>query len=117
MEDVDMESKEFLRGSDLSQIRRITRPNVKTVKQDEDDLVFMQIDVDQYTKQAPGKLSHSLLPPEHIKTSIDSTVASTLRIFGINEKGNSICCNVHNFIPYFYVEAPANVMVTPQDAD
>lgn len=29
-----------------------------------------------------------------------------MRLFGITEEGNSICCHVHGFSPYFYVDAP-----------
>lgn len=29
-----------------------------------------------------------------------------LRLFGITEEGNSVCCHVHGFSPYFYVDAP-----------
>ena len=30
-----------------------------------------------------------------------------MRMFGINDNGNSICCHVHGFCPYFYVTAPS----------
>lgn len=29
-----------------------------------------------------------------------------IRIFGINKAGNSICLNVHNFTPFFYIKVP-----------
>lgn len=29
-----------------------------------------------------------------------------MRMYGINDAGNSICCHVHGFSPYFYVTAP-----------
>ena len=31
-----------------------------------------------------------------------------MRMFGINRAGNSICCHVHGFHPYFYVTASPN---------
>lgn len=29
-----------------------------------------------------------------------------MRMFGINDAGNSVCCHVHGFSPYFYVTCP-----------
>ena len=29
-----------------------------------------------------------------------------IRMWGITERGNSVCCNVHGFTPYFYCAAP-----------
>lgn len=31
-----------------------------------------------------------------------------IRIFGVNEKGNSVCLNVENFTPFFYIKVPDN---------
>ena len=31
-----------------------------------------------------------------------------MRMFGVNRGGNSVCCHVHGFHPYFYVTAPPN---------
>ena len=31
-----------------------------------------------------------------------------MRMFGINRAGNSVCCHVHGFHPYFYVTASPN---------
>nr|BCB92279.1 DNA polymerase delta catalytic subunit [Cyzicus gifuensis] len=30
------------------------------------------------------------------------------RIFGVTRDGNSVCCHVHGFAPYFYITAPQN---------
>ncbi|XP_029769783.1 DNA polymerase delta catalytic subunit-like, partial [Terrapene carolina triunguis] len=30
-----------------------------------------------------------------------------LRMFGVTAAGNSVCCHIHGFAPYFYVPAPA----------
>ena len=49
-----MDDKEFLKGSDLSFARPIRRPGFRLPKPEKEDLIFMQIDVDQYTKAAPG---------------------------------------------------------------
>jgi hypothetical protein len=31
-----------------------------------------------------------------------------IRVYGVNEIGNSVLCNVHGFTPYFFVPAPPN---------
>lgn len=31
-----------------------------------------------------------------------------MRMFGVTELGNSVCCHVHGFNPYLYVIAPTN---------
>ncbi|GJP75446.1 hypothetical protein CLOP_g5892 [Closterium sp. NIES-67] len=57
------------------------------------DIVFQQLDIDYYlTSDSPFKT--------HYKQS------AVLRIFGVNEHGNSVCAMVHGFLPYFYVMAP-----------
>lgn len=30
-----------------------------------------------------------------------------IRMFGVTDNGNSVCCHVHGFAPYFYVPAPS----------
>lgn len=30
-----------------------------------------------------------------------------MRMFGVTELGNSVCCHVHGFCPYFFVSAPS----------
>lgn len=29
-----------------------------------------------------------------------------VRMFGVTDNGNSVCCHIHGFAPYFYVPAP-----------
>jgi len=29
-----------------------------------------------------------------------------IRMFGVTDNGNSVCCHIHGFAPYFYVPAP-----------
>lgn len=29
-----------------------------------------------------------------------------VRMFGVTDSGNSVCCHIHGFAPYFYVPAP-----------
>lgn len=30
-----------------------------------------------------------------------------IRMFGVTDNGNSVCCHIHGFAPYFYVPAPS----------
>lgn len=30
-----------------------------------------------------------------------------IRMFGVTDSGNSVCCHIHGFAPYFYVPAPS----------
>lgn len=30
-----------------------------------------------------------------------------VRMFGVTDSGNSVCCHIHGFAPYFYVPAPS----------
>lgn len=30
-----------------------------------------------------------------------------MRMFGVTEVGNSVCCHVHGFCPYLFVSAPS----------
>lgn len=35
-----------------------------------------------------------------------------IRMFGVTDSGNSVCCHVHGFAPYFYVPAPSGECLT-----
>lgn len=30
-----------------------------------------------------------------------------MRLYGVTMEGNSVCCHVHGFSPYFFVSAPS----------
>lgn len=57
---------------------------------------FQQIDID-YTIGTPH--------PE-LNKGAAATEVPILRIFGVNDAGNSVCAFVHGFEPYFYIPAP-----------
>jgi len=67
----------------------------KPVNAATDNLVFQQFDVDQYTGQPLPGMPGSTVGPVPI-----------IRIYGVNEQGNSLTVHVHGFSPYFYVKAP-----------
>jgi len=85
MEEFDAE-KRFIKW------RRPAPPALDTNK---DKLIFQQIDIDHYIgKPYPG------MPGAR------SGVVPIMRFFGVTKAGNSVCCHVHGFHPYFFVPAP-----------
>jgi len=45
-----------------------------------------------------------------IEESTDMNHGPIIRLFGVNQAGNSVLATVHGFRPYFYVPAPAGFM-------
>ncbi|XP_019263187.1 PREDICTED: DNA polymerase delta catalytic subunit isoform X1 [Nicotiana attenuata] len=56
---------------------------------------FQQLEIDYII----GESHKELLPNS-------SGPAAILRIFGVTKEGNSVCCHVHGFEPYFYISCP-----------
>ncbi|TMS15409.1 DNA polymerase delta catalytic subunit [Larimichthys crocea] len=77
---------------------RWRRPNAPTLDPSSDTLVFQQIDLDYYLGATvagmPGQ-SQGKVP--------------IIRMFGVTDSGNSVCCHIHGFAPYFYVPAPSDM--------
>nr|BAJ78758.1 DNA polymerase delta catalytic subunit [Gynaikothrips ficorum] len=74
-----------------------SRPALPSLRPSDDNLVFQQIDVDHYTGQPlPGMPGAKVGP------------VPVMRLFGVTSSGNSVCCHVHGFTPYFFVSAPPN---------
>uniref|UniRef100_A0A6Q2Z9D7 DNA polymerase n=1 Tax=Esox lucius TaxID=8010 RepID=A0A6Q2Z9D7_ESOLU len=71
---------------------RWRRPLAAPLEPDLDTLIFQQIDLDYY-----------LAPPQ---PGYQSGNVPIIRMFGVTDSGNSVCCHVHGFAPYFYVPAP-----------
>ena len=57
----------------------------------------MQIDIDHYIGRHPDP---------KIREESSGQQSGIIRMYGINEAKNSVLAHVHNFEPYFYVEAP-----------
>ncbi|KAG6450054.1 DNA polymerase delta catalytic subunit [Manduca sexta] len=74
-----------------------SRPPAPALDPRKDSLVFQQIDIDNYNGQPIQGMPGSQLAPVPI-----------MRMYGITMEGNSVCCHVHGFTPYFYVTVPAN---------
>ncbi|KAF3846592.1 hypothetical protein F7725_003670 [Dissostichus mawsoni] len=77
---------------------RWRRPIAASLDPSSESLVFQQIDLDYYLGATvagmPGQ-SQGKVP--------------IIRMFGVTDSGNSVCCHVHGFAPYFYVPAPAGM--------
>ncbi|XP_028824417.1 DNA polymerase delta catalytic subunit isoform X1 [Denticeps clupeoides] len=102
--DMEAESGEGQAGHDVIPVGdlfsadlnpRWPRPPAPTLNHYSHALVFQQIDLDYYLGSAvagmPGQ-SQGKVP--------------IIRMFGVTDNGNSVCCHIHGFAPYFYVPAP-----------
>uniref|UniRef100_A0A669BQD7 DNA polymerase n=1 Tax=Oreochromis niloticus TaxID=8128 RepID=A0A669BQD7_ORENI len=98
--DLDAEEMEGQAGHDVIPVGdlfsadlnpRWRRPTAPSLDPSSDILVFQQIDLDYYLAGMPGQ-SQGKVP--------------IIRMFGVTDNGNSVCCHVHGFAPYFYVPAP-----------
>nr|XP_021189577.2 DNA polymerase delta catalytic subunit [Helicoverpa armigera] len=74
-----------------------SRPEPPILDPRKDKLIFQQLDIDHYNGQPMQGMPGSQLAPVPI-----------MRMYGITMDGNSVCCHVHGFTPYFYVTVPAN---------
>uniref|UniRef100_A0A4W5LT21 DNA polymerase n=1 Tax=Hucho hucho TaxID=62062 RepID=A0A4W5LT21_9TELE len=102
--DMETEEREGQAGHDVIPVGELfsadlnprwRRPQAAPLNPDSDTLVFQQIDLDYYLGAAvagmPGQ-SQGNVP--------------IIRMFGVTDSGNSVCCHVHGFAPYFYIPAP-----------
>ncbi|KAM4014758.1 LOW QUALITY PROTEIN: DNA polymerase delta catalytic subunit [Anomaloglossus baeobatrachus] len=68
------------------------RPPLPSIDPLQDSLCFHQIELDHYIgSHIPGMPGATQGP------------VPIIRMFGITADGNSICCHIHGFAPYFYV--------------
>ncbi|XP_012241018.1 DNA polymerase delta catalytic subunit isoform X1 [Bombus impatiens] len=74
-----------------------SRPPPPELNPQKDALIFQQIEIDHYNGIPLPGMPGSNIPPVPI-----------MRMFGVTELGNSVCCHVHGFNPYLYVTAPQN---------
>lgn len=110
-------------GPETSQTNvKWSRPAPPELKPAQDTLEFQQIDIDHYTGELPAVpidpvAGSRVLRSGHLALFVTgrplpgmpgSQIAPVpiMRIYGITAKGNSVCCHVHGFSPYFFVSAP-----------
>nr|BAJ78769.1 DNA polymerase delta catalytic subunit [Stichotrema asahinai] len=72
------------------------RPPVLKIDSESESLVFQEIEIDHY-----------LGAPINNDFSIRGSVP-IMRMFGSTKSGNSVCCHVHGFYPYFMIKLPNN---------
>ncbi|KAK3552421.1 hypothetical protein QTP86_011655 [Hemibagrus guttatus] len=103
--DMDTESGEGQAGHDVIPVGdlfsadlnpRWRRPVAAPLHPEKDTLIFQQIDLDYYLGSAVAGM------PGQVQGKVP-----VVRMFGVTDNGNSVCCHIHGFAPYFYVPAPA----------
>uniref|UniRef100_A0A452GRX2 DNA polymerase delta catalytic subunit n=1 Tax=Gopherus agassizii TaxID=38772 RepID=A0A452GRX2_9SAUR len=72
------------------------RPPPPRINPTQDALCFQQVELDYYVGVPVPGMPGATQGPVPI-----------LRMFGVTAAGNSVCCHIHGFAPYFYVPAPA----------
>ncbi|KAI1884714.1 hypothetical protein AGOR_G00229260 [Albula goreensis] len=103
--EVEAESTEGQAGNDAIPVEKLfsadfsphwCRPAAPALDPQTDQLTFQQIELDYYLGSPvagmPGQ-SRGTVP--------------IIRMFGVTDRGNSVCCHIHGFTPYFYIPAPA----------
>ncbi|XP_014256451.1 DNA polymerase delta catalytic subunit isoform X2 [Cimex lectularius] len=71
------------------------RPDPPVLNPNIDTISFQQLEIDHYN----GKPVHGM-PGSQVEP------VPVMCIYGVTMEGNSVCCHVHGFTPYFYVYAP-----------
>eukprot|EP00775_Hariotina_reticulata_P002392 gene2392-2696_t len=89
-DDLDVEDPELGEAG-----RNWTRPPVAPFNPEKDSLVFQQLEVD-YCLQRPRR---DIWPTPANQVPV-------VRMYGVNDAGNSVCVFVHGFEPYFYCDCP-----------
>lgn len=74
---------------------KLFRPPVGNLNPGRDAFIFQELELDHYIGNPyPG------MP------GAQTGVVPIMRMFGVTKNGNSVCCHVHGFCPYFYVNLP-----------
>ena len=73
------------------------RPDLPQINPVADDIVFQQVDTDQYYGQTDMRFY-----PAGTAQGCERPI---IRMFGVTKGGNSITAHVHGFQPYFFVKA------------
>ncbi|KAK7075072.1 DNA polymerase delta catalytic subunit [Halocaridina rubra] len=99
-EEMDSQVSEELQACEMLEEYQETdstwgRPPLPSLDPQNDSLVFQQLEIDHYigtpVSGMPGQQAGRV---------------PVMRMFGVNDKGNTVCCHVHGFSPYFFVTCP-----------
>lgn len=71
------------------------RPPVPQLNSSADNFIFQELELENYI----GHVYQGMPGPQ-------SGLVPIIQMFGVTKLGNSVCCNVHGFSPYFYVNLP-----------
>nr|XP_022902030.1 DNA polymerase delta catalytic subunit [Onthophagus taurus] len=71
------------------------RPSLPDIDPTKDVLLFQQIELEHYIGSHYPNMPGAQTGPVPI-----------MRMFGVTENGNSVCCHIHGFTPYFYASLP-----------
>ncbi|XP_044259978.1 DNA polymerase delta catalytic subunit isoform X2 [Tribolium madens] len=74
---------------------KLFRPPVGDLNPTTDALIFQELELDHYIS----------VPYPGMPGAQTGTVP-VVRMFGITKVGNSVCCHIHGFSPYFYINLP-----------
>ncbi|XP_046394149.1 DNA polymerase delta catalytic subunit [Ischnura elegans] len=72
-----------------------SRPPLPKLNPEEEDLIFQQLDLDHYTGQPLKGMPGAQIGPVPV-----------MRMYGVTMEGHSVCCHVHGFSPYLFVQIP-----------
>lgn len=98
-----MYSKDFLQEAQSTINTVLERPPVDPINPKTDTLTFMCTDIDTYADKPPKYLAGSA------RMANMNQDACIVRLYGANDKGNSIAVHVYNFRPYFYIQVPVTM--------
>ena len=96
-QDIPVEVEETIESQE-ERFARWRRPEPPQIDEARNKLIFQQIDIDHYISRQP----YPNMP------GAKSGPVPVMRMFGVTKDGNSVCCHIHGFHPYFYVPAPDN---------
>lgn len=79
------------------------RPPVAPFDPKRDAIAFQQLETDYLVGQTPPSMAadRALAPPG--TGFVTEQRSAIVRMYGITNNGNSVCCYVHGFMPYFYI--------------
>ncbi|CDW75907.1 dna polymerase delta catalytic subunit [Stylonychia lemnae] len=97
-DDEAMYEKTFLREASTTINTQLDRPPRGNINPESEDFLFMCLDVDFYIEK----------PPKHMKELDQEQDTTIIRMYGVNNKGNSILVHVFNFRPYFFIQLTYN---------
>lgn len=98
VKEVQLESDDIPLGNLFTSVwnPKWQRPPPPKIDPKEEAICFQQVELDYYVgTHIPGFPGSTQGP------------VPVLRMFGVTLSGNSICCHIHGFAPYFYVPAQA----------